>query len=181
MKIIDFSLEIAITTHDFPTPNLLCSCWCYWIPKPINKLINAHYVSVTAFAIPLMHKARKSNQVEIEDTMKQVITLFRTNGVNPETVLVRRHNKPQRVLLQCFPWIAMGTTCNYNIPCPQVNLFDKTEIDSRRHRDQTCGHLEAGKGWRGSLTLADANFNMQDEQTIRSYCRAQRTISSLLK
>ena len=80
MKIIDFSLEIAITTHDFPTPNLLCSCWCYWIPKPINKLINAHYVSVTAFAIPLMHKARKSNQVEIEDTMKQVITLFRTNG-----------------------------------------------------------------------------------------------------
>ena len=138
-------------------------------------------MSVRAFAIPLMHKACKSNQVEIKGTMKQVITLFRTHGVNPETVLVRRENKPQRVVLQFFPWIAMGTTCNNNIPCPQVSLFNKTETDSRRHRDQTCGRHEAGKGWRGTLTLADANFNMQDEQTIRSYSRAQRTISSLLK
>ena len=71
--------------------------------------------------------------------MKQVITLFRTRGVNPETVLVRRENKPQTVVLQCLPWIAMGTTCNNNIQRPQVNLLDKTEIESRGHRDQTCG------------------------------------------
>ena len=28
-------------THDFLAMNLLCSHWCYWISKLINKLINA--------------------------------------------------------------------------------------------------------------------------------------------
>ena len=135
-------------------------------------------MSVRACAIRLTHKACKSNRVEIEGTMKQVITLFRTRGVNPETVLVRRENKPQTVVLQCLPWIAMGTTCNNNIQRPQVNLLDKTEIESRGHRDQTCGCQDAGKGRRGSLTLADANFYMQDGQTIRSYCRGRDYIQS---
>ena len=29
-------------THGFPSMNVLCSFCCYWIPKLINKLINAH-------------------------------------------------------------------------------------------------------------------------------------------
>ena len=49
---------------------------------------------------------------------------------------------------------------------------------SQRHRKQTCGCQGGGEveeGWIGSLGLADTNYYIQDGQTTRPYCRAQRT------
>ena len=189
MKMVDLFLEIIISSlpGNQESEPMAFQLWMssaladvtWFLNWSINRL--KHISSQQRCYICKCTKHVISTRQQIECTRKGAITLFRTHGVNPETVLVRRENKPQRVVLQFFPWIAMGTTCNNNIPCPQVSLFNKTETDSHRHRDQTCGRHEAGKGWRGTLTLADANFNMQDEQTIRSYSRAQRTISSLLK
>ena len=37
-----------------------------------------------------------------------------------------------------------------------------------------------GVGWRGSLRLVDANCYIESRLTLRSYCTAQGTLSSLL-
>ena len=53
------------------------------------------------------------------------------------------------------------------------------------HREQTCGCQGAGGrervGGTGSLGLVDANYCIQNEKVMKSYCTAYGTISNLLE
>ena len=88
-----------IWTHGFPTMNVLCSCWCYWIPKLINKSIKAHMCSEQTCYICKCTKHVISTRQQIECTREGAITLFRTHGVNYASVFARRVNIPQMVVV----------------------------------------------------------------------------------
>ena len=64
----------------------------------------------------------------------------------------------------------------------QTNLSTKQK-QTQRHREQTCGCPGGGEveeEWTGSLGLADPSYCIENGQTTRSYCIAQRTIVNIL-
>lgn len=84
-----------IWTHSFPTMSVLCSCWCYWILKLINKSIKAQMCSEQRCYILKCTK----HVISIECSRKGEITLLRTHGVNHASVLQRRVNIPPMVVV----------------------------------------------------------------------------------
>ena len=95
-----FSPRISrIWTHGFPPMNVLWSCWCYWIPKLINKLIKAGMCGEQRCHVCKCTKHVISTMQQIYCIKKGKKTLFRTHGVMHTSVFVRRASIPQVVVL----------------------------------------------------------------------------------
>ena len=72
-------------------------------------------------------------------------------------------------------------TYMWNLKCNRNELTKQKQ--THRHREETWGCQgvgSSGKGWIGSLGLADANYYVENGQTTRSYCIGQGTISNIL-